>query len=502
MKPVRALQRRRQRASLALAVAAALLGVAGALPVTAGALGPESAGIYSEELERANSADPVAAGHALRAAGVGIVRQPFSWARIETRPGELDYAVYDDVMATAAIARVEILPVLMDPPDWRSTVPATGRLRAMYPPRDPAELASLAALLVARYGPGGSFWAAHPRLTPMPIRSWQVWNEPNVVAFWATGPDPAAYVRLLDAVGAAIHAADPGAEVVAAGLPVTDGGMPLTQFLREMYAAGARGSFDTLAIHPYAATPAGVLAVLSGVRAQLDRLGETELPIWATEFGWATGGPPVTITTSEAAQAARLGDAIVRMQEARAALVLRGFVAFRWRDVAPNPGQADIWALHTGLLRADGAAKPALAAFTTAVVRWLREPAPGRARTLDELELERGAAGRDVAVAGVSRRALRIRRSVRGTRLIVSVDVPPGGGSRRVRIGYQALRGRRVIFAAARLVATRRRVARVVFRLSPTVRRAGRLRISASQGSTRARRSLVLRGPPRARPRR
>ncbi len=79
--------------------------------------------------------------------------------------------------------------------------------------------------LARRYGPGGSFWTAHPELAPSPIRSWQVWNEPNIQAFWATGPDPAAYVRMLDAVGAAIRAVDPGAEIVAGGLPYAGNGL-------------------------------------------------------------------------------------------------------------------------------------------------------------------------------------------------------------------------------------------------------------------------------------
>ena len=51
---------------------------------------------------------------------------------------------------------------------------------------------------VARYGPGGSFWANGYRqrfgddAVPLPIQSWQIWNEPNLKKFFAPGTTVAA----------------------------------------------------------------------------------------------------------------------------------------------------------------------------------------------------------------------------------------------------------------------------------------------------------------------
>ena len=48
--------------------------------------------------------------------------------------------------------------------------------------------------LVARYGPGGSYWATAYRqqygasATPLPIQSWQIWNEPNLKKFYVPVP--------------------------------------------------------------------------------------------------------------------------------------------------------------------------------------------------------------------------------------------------------------------------------------------------------------------------
>ena len=463
----------------------------------------DAVGVYSEELESANSADPVAVAAAMRDAHVGLVREPFSWARVETAAGHLDFSVYDTVMTAAASASLHVLPVVMDPPTWRSTAPASGRLRAMYPPRAPAEMAAFATALVQRYGPGGAFWTTHPELHAVPIHSWQVWNEPNIQAFWATGPDPVAYVRLLDAVASAIRTADPGAEIVAGGLPYSGNGLTPPAFIDAMYAAGARGTFDTIAVHPYAADAAGVLEILRQVRAQLDRLGDSERPIWATEFGWATGGPPVTITASEGAHATLLHDTIAYMQRARDVLHLRGFVAFRWKDVDLNPGQTDVWALHTGLLRADGSPKPALGAFSDAADLWRDEPtAAESAAAATQLEQSATPAASSAAAAGagalgVSRRMLRIRRYIARGRLVVAVDVPPGGGADRVRIAFAAIRSGRVIFHQARRVSTHKRLARAVFRLSAVVRKTSELRITATHGGARATRPLPMNTPRR-----
>ena len=208
---------------------------------------------------------------------------------------------------------------------------------------------------------------------------------------------------MLRAVGSAIHAADPYAEVVTGGLPYAGAGIPVGPFVDAMYAAGARGTFDTLAIHPYAANPAGVLEILRLARAQLDRLGDPQRFMRATEFGWATGGPPVTITASEPAQAALLRDTIAALQQVRGVLRLRGFVVFRWKDVGLNPGQADVWALHTGLLREDGTPKPALGAFrgesAVAAAVWPTEPTPAQ-NAVAAAALERSAMTPDQLDAG------------------------------------------------------------------------------------------------------
>jgi polysaccharide biosynthesis protein PslG len=297
------------------------------------------------------------------AVGIGLVRQPFYWGLVETSRAHFDFSKLDAYVAAAGRERMRLLPVLFGAPDFRSSAPPPGsRARGTYPPSDPADFARYAEEVVRRYGPGGSFWERHDGL---PITSWQIWNEPNLPVFWASGPDPAAYTRLLTAAAGAIHRADPRAQVVSAGLSQSRLGAPFESFLRGMYEAGAGDALDALAVHPYAPDAAGTVDVVRSARRLLRQLGRSD-PIWVTELGWASGGPPSRFTTDEAGQAARVRAAVRALSERRSELGIAGIVYYDWRDKRPSPEQGDFFGLHTGLLRADGSAKPALGAFADA----------------------------------------------------------------------------------------------------------------------------------------
>src|SRR5215212_9340409 len=74
--------------------------------------------------------------------GVGIVRQPFDWSRVERSPREFDFAVYDAYVTKAATAGVSVLPILARPPEFRSSRPPGSTSRAMFPPASNASYAA------------------------------------------------------------------------------------------------------------------------------------------------------------------------------------------------------------------------------------------------------------------------------------------------------------------------------------------------------------------------
>jgi hypothetical protein len=180
--------------------------------------------------------------------------------------------------------------------------------------------------------------------------------------YWPSGPDAAAYVRLLRATGRAIKRVDPSARIVTAGLADSELGVPLRTYLEGMYEAGAAGTFDVLALNPFARDVRGVLAVVHAARRVSAVHGDAS-PIWITEFGWATGGPPSAFRVGEGEQAERIEETLLALARRRRELRLRGIVYFNWRDSVPFRGGGDFFGLHTGLLRRSGSAKPAFDSY-------------------------------------------------------------------------------------------------------------------------------------------
>ena len=300
----------------------------------------------------------------------GLVRQTFDWSVIEPQPRRYDFSQYDGLMSAAAARGLRVLPVLFNPPGFHSAGPPRPSPRGTFPPRHPADLGAFAAVVARRYGPRGSFWRAHPELKADPIRDWQVWNEPSLPAYWPTGPDAAAYTRVLAATAKAIRGVDPGATVVSAGIPQSRIGVPFGRYVEGLYRAGAAASFDVLAIHPYARDAGGVVAAIAQARRIMDRHGDHS-PIWVTEVGWASAGPPSDFTVGPRGQAERVRATLLALGEQRRRLNLRGIVYFGLQDSPVYAGGRDFWGLHTGLLGLGGTPKPAFAAFENAASRVL-----------------------------------------------------------------------------------------------------------------------------------
>jgi hypothetical protein len=236
----------------------------------------------------------------MQAMGVNDVRILLPWALMEPVPG-YDYWATADYIVNAADARgMGVLGVLNSTPSW--AIPEGQPASYSTPPASNAQLADFASAVASRYA--GK------------VSAYEVWNEPNSFYGWSPTPDAAAYTEMLQTVYPAIKAADPNATVVGGVLiSVTDYG-DLTvnpiNYLNQMYAAGAQGSFDALSFHPYQFTLPFSLGVYFGDAApivQMERMheimvanGDGDKLIWSTEYGTPTS------VVDEATQAAMIQD--------------------------------------------------------------------------------------------------------------------------------------------------------------------------------------------------
>ena len=283
-----------------------------------------------------------------------------------------DYSGLDAIVAAAAQRGLAVLPVVQSTPGWAARRPGD----AASPPRDPSTFGRFLAALVGRYGPRGSLWDERPELPRLPIRDWQVWNEPNITRYWSEQPFARSYVRLLRAAHKALHRADGGATLVLAGLPNES-----WKALRSIYEAGGRGHFDAVALHPYTRRPANVLRLVRYARRVMRKRGDARVPVWVTELSWpAAKGKvprPAGFEVTEAGQARRLGSALRLLAAARRRQRIERVFWYTWLSTEAGPSAFD-WSGLRRLREGSAVDAPALATFR----RWARR-LEGCAKTAD-----------------------------------------------------------------------------------------------------------------------
>src|SRR4051794_22325629 len=197
------------RALVAVALVVGVLGVPAS--VSAAAVPKSFIGMIADDVFAGDAAYRATQLQGHVDAGVGLERYPFAWNTIEKSPGQFDFSYHDAYVAELAKRGLDLLPVLQYSPAFRSSAPAGDPNPTKWPPKNPSDLGAFATAAVERYGPDGTFWTERPDVPKRPIRAWQVWNEPNLPSYYPGGPEPAEYVKLLEATSTAIKAADPGA---------------------------------------------------------------------------------------------------------------------------------------------------------------------------------------------------------------------------------------------------------------------------------------------------
>jgi hypothetical protein len=299
--------------------------------------------------------------------GLSTLRLIFFPGAVEQQPGQRDWRLYDKLVGDAARGGMAVDPMLFGVPGWMNADPTT------LPVHSQAQEAFWFAFVrdaARRYGPGGQFWAQNPGLTPHPMRSWEVWNEPNINEFTGerTQVKIREFARLLRVTRAALNAANPANRIVLGGLyrrPQPGHGIRMTRFLNRLYKLRrGRSLFDAVAIHPYAARPRQILRVTQSARRVMNAHGDGRKPIWITELGWTTGGNYWSQSLYHATpeqQAIRLRGTARLLLAHRRGLRLRRVDWHTWRDFT---GGDNFWDKYMGLFTADGHPKPAWIALT------------------------------------------------------------------------------------------------------------------------------------------
>jgi hypothetical protein len=290
----------------------------------------------------------------IAASGARHVRVFASWRALEPQRGRMTpdiLAGFDSLADRMKAAGIPLYVAVTETPAW------AGASHARNAPPPPGAYADFMRRL-----------AAHFRGR---VGAYEVWNEPDNSTWWRSEATPSEYAALLKPAYAAVKSADPGARVGVGGLVAND-----FRFVEGLYRAGAKGSFDFVAVHTdsecHRVDPRGAARDETGrisrwsftgyreVRASMLDHGDDK-PIWMTELGWSV--------TRRRCPRGHDGAGVSAAKQA-------AFLTRAYRCLAADPyveraswfsladlGSADRIGLRYGLYDWRGRARPALRAF-------------------------------------------------------------------------------------------------------------------------------------------
>jgi hypothetical protein len=243
----------------------------------------------------------------LRNGGVDSVRIPIPWGSVQpTGPADANFTNVDALVSGAAAAGLNVLPFVYDAPAWAVTparVPgSTVNAPKTLPVKTGAQRtawSNFLKLVVGRYGPNGTFWAANPGLQASPIETWQIWNEENF-KYFVVRPSPSDYGKLINVSYAAVKSVDPGAKLILGGMfarpkEAEYKGKPpqayfATDFLDRLYTStpGVKKKFVGVALHPYTTKYQQLTPDIEEFLTVLKANHDAGKKLWITEIGWSS----------------------------------------------------------------------------------------------------------------------------------------------------------------------------------------------------------------------
>src|SRR5689334_8849262 len=134
-----------------------------------------------------------------RKAGVKYFRCAFSWNGIEKSPGQYEWSFWDMLVREAEKAHIQLIPYVAYTPEWAA---AKSDEFWKHPPRDTRLFADFMYQAARRYRGR--------------IRSWEIWNEPDLTEYWQGSVE--LFAQLVREAAVEIRRADPAAVLVLGGV--------------------------------------------------------------------------------------------------------------------------------------------------------------------------------------------------------------------------------------------------------------------------------------------
>ncbi len=210
----------------------------------------------------------------VKAAGIKFIRDECYWVDVETTPGVFNYPPQVDFYIQSAKQRgIDILLIL----NYNNPLYAPHAGSGIVTDTNRAKFVEYCRRTVARYSPLG-------------VKHYEIWNEPNIPIFWHPTPNTFDYFKLLQSVYPAIKEVDSSAVVIACATSPAEGNpspfINWLTFISQVYSYGGGNFMDAVSFHLYRVDrgPENWL--------QTDYLNLKSLvgskPMWLTEAGYHT----------------------------------------------------------------------------------------------------------------------------------------------------------------------------------------------------------------------
>ncbi len=208
----------------------------------------------------------------LKKTDIDLLRISFGWDAIEAEKDKYDWLFWDDFVKMAVEDYgITLIPYICYMPKWNSKGTADTLYFWNYPPVEAEQFGEFMQAIVSRY----KKW----------IKTWELWNEPDIWIYWQG--TPVEFADMIKIGARAVKEADPNAKVVLGGVAYSE------EFVEKLFRDYGLSSYvDVVNMHNYYETwneqpVENIDDHILKMNEVIKNYGNHQ-PLWMAEVGYST----------------------------------------------------------------------------------------------------------------------------------------------------------------------------------------------------------------------